>query len=39
MLRPALTGWLTVMVVGFAVNDSGVAIPAVGIMLLSRSSS
>jgi hypothetical protein len=33
LLGPALTGWLTVMVVGFAVNDSGVAIPAVGMML------
>lgn len=33
LLRPALVGWLVLMVVGFALNDSGVAIPAVGIML------
>lgn len=33
MLRPAFMGWVTLMVVGFAVNDSGVAIPAVGIMM------
>lgn len=33
MLRPALTGWLTIMVVGFALNDSGVAIVGVGLML------
>jgi hypothetical protein len=33
MLRPAFMGWVTLMAVGFAVNDSGVAIPAVGIML------
>jgi hypothetical protein len=31
-LRPALTAWLVAMAIGFAVNDSGVAIPAVGIM-------
>jgi len=31
-LRPALTAWLVAMTIGFAVNDSGVAIPAVGIM-------
>ena len=33
LLRPALSAWLVAMVVGFAVNDSGIAIPAVGIML------
>ena len=33
MLRPAFMGWITLMGVGFAVNDSGVAIPAVGIMM------
>lgn len=33
MLRPAFMGWVTLMVVGFALNDSGVAIPAVGIMM------
>jgi hypothetical protein len=33
LLRPAFMGWVTLMVVGFAVNDSGVAIPAVGIMM------
>ncbi len=31
-LRPALTAWLVAMAIGFAVNDSGVAIPAVGIV-------
>ncbi|WP_344061543.1 hypothetical protein [Nostocoides vanveenii] len=29
-LRPGLIGWLIVMVIGFFINDSGVAIPAVG---------
>lgn len=33
MLRSAVMGWVTLMAVGFAVNDSGVAIPAVGIMM------
>ncbi|MDH4159519.1 MAG: hypothetical protein OEV62_04625 [Actinomycetota bacterium] len=33
LLQPALSAWLVAMVVGFAVNDSGIAIPAVGIML------
>lgn len=33
LLPPALMGWVTLMTVGFLVNDSGVAIPAVGIML------
>lgn len=33
ILRPALAAWLVAMLVGFAVNDSGIAIPAVGIML------
>ncbi|MEO8329649.1 MAG: hypothetical protein ABI586_06570, partial [Candidatus Nanopelagicales bacterium] len=33
ILRPALAAWLVAMLIGFAVNDSGVAIPGVGIML------
>lgn len=33
LLQPVLFAWLTTMVVGFAVNDSGIAIPAVGIAL------
>jgi hypothetical protein len=33
VLRPVLTAWLVTMAVGFAVNDSGIAIPGVGIML------
>lgn len=33
LLRPAMIGWVTIMVVGFALNDSGAAIPAVGLML------
>ncbi|HVQ88180.1 MAG TPA: hypothetical protein VMT88_08360, partial [Actinomycetes bacterium] len=33
ILRPALAAWLVAMLIGFAVNDSGIAIPAVGIML------
>jgi hypothetical protein len=32
-LRPALAAWLVAMGIGLAVNDSGVAVPAVGIML------
>ncbi|MEO8107149.1 MAG: hypothetical protein ABI720_07500 [Actinomycetes bacterium] len=33
-LRAGLYGWLVTMTLGFLVNDSGIAIPAVGIMTL-----
>ena len=33
-LRPALLGWLVTMTVGLVVNDSGVVVPAVGLMLV-----
>ncbi len=33
-LRPGLIGWLVTMTVGLVVNDSGVVVPAVGLMLV-----
>ena len=32
LLKPALTAWLVAMLIGVAVNDSALAIPAVGIL-------
>ncbi len=33
LLRPGLIAWVIVMILGFALNDSGVAIPATGAMI------